>query len=432
MFPGQMRFADLYDDGRYIIIFDDEGPGTTGTFLVIYKTKEYTPSETVTLESGQYAYDINLHIETGDGGQPPDEPVDPTNIQPKANAGGPYYETVGDTIYFDASDSYDSDGSITKYEWDFGDDTTATGASTIHTYNEINTYRIQLTVTDNKGKTDIDLTQVYITETPNNPPSKPITTGPVSGLTGLKYDYTLLSTDNENHTIQYLVDWGDNSDPMSSHFFENGTTFVTNHSWEYAGVYTLRAYAIDEKDYVSKTFEQFVLIDSIFCGNIGYMIDYTGDNTFDLFHSNATGEETPVDLVDDVYLIDDDNDGNYDYQLDILTFIVSTYVEPETNEEKTTSWMNAIMPIIPYILMGIMIVVIILILFFTFKILQKSKKKKVKKKVKNEKEKKVTKKEDKKSPIEDELRVKEKPVKSMDDGVKSVEDEIDELLSKKK
>jgi hypothetical protein len=182
-----MRFAEVYDDGRYIIIFDNEEPGTTGTFLVIYQGKSYTPLETVTLQSNVYVYDIDLHIETS-GGEEPEEP--PTNIQPRADAGGPYYETEDVEVDFDGSKSYDIDGSITKYEWDFGDGSTATGVSSSHTYHLVDDYRVKLTVTDNKGKTDLDITYAYITETPNNPPSKPIVKLQIQNIIILFYQQT--------------------------------------------------------------------------------------------------------------------------------------------------------------------------------------------------------------------------------------------------
>ena len=56
-----------------------------------------------------------------------------------------------EAIYFDASDSYDPDGTIASYTWDFGDANTATGVTVEHTYSEVGTYTITLTVTDNHG-----------------------------------------------------------------------------------------------------------------------------------------------------------------------------------------------------------------------------------------------------------------------------------------
>ncbi len=43
---------------------------------------------------------------------------------------------VGQSLTFDASDSYDSDGSIASYSWDYGDGETGVGASSVHVYEQ--------------------------------------------------------------------------------------------------------------------------------------------------------------------------------------------------------------------------------------------------------------------------------------------------------
>jgi PKD repeat protein len=52
---------------------------------------------------------------------------------------------------FDAAASSDSDGSIVSYGWDFGDGTTASGATPAHQYAADGTYTVTLTVTDDDG-----------------------------------------------------------------------------------------------------------------------------------------------------------------------------------------------------------------------------------------------------------------------------------------
>jgi PKD repeat protein len=52
---------------------------------------------------------------------------------------------------FDATSSYDKDGSIISYAWNFGDGTTGSGSVVMHQFPAANTYHIQLTVSDNRG-----------------------------------------------------------------------------------------------------------------------------------------------------------------------------------------------------------------------------------------------------------------------------------------
>lgn len=74
---------------------------------------------------------------------------------PVADAGGPYTGSVGSPVTFDAGGSYDPDGEIVSYEWDWDVDGTydaTTSYSTItHTWDTEFSGTIRLKVTDNDG-----------------------------------------------------------------------------------------------------------------------------------------------------------------------------------------------------------------------------------------------------------------------------------------
>jgi len=82
---------------------------------------------------------------------------------PHADVGGTYtgYQVL-EEITFDASDSYDLDGNITTYSWNFGDGTTGTGETITHTYHANDQYTVTLTVTDEDIKTDTDSVSISI------------------------------------------------------------------------------------------------------------------------------------------------------------------------------------------------------------------------------------------------------------------------------
>jgi hypothetical protein len=65
----------------------------------------------------------------------------------------PIYPVANDTVTFNASQSYDPDGYIATYTWDFGDgNITSVTASTIeHVYTMYDNYTVTLTVIDNDG-----------------------------------------------------------------------------------------------------------------------------------------------------------------------------------------------------------------------------------------------------------------------------------------
>ncbi len=92
------------------------------------------------------------------------------NYPPVADAGGPYDAEVGEKIRFDASESYDPDGSIVWYKWDFEDDGVYTHGSkkpyTYHTYLEEYEGVVKVKVFDDERKTDTDAASV-VTFNPN-------------------------------------------------------------------------------------------------------------------------------------------------------------------------------------------------------------------------------------------------------------------------
>ncbi len=63
----------------------------------------------------------------------------------------PYRGVVTIPLMFNASKSFDLDGSIVSYDWVFGDGTTGTGVAPTHTYLASGNYTITLTITDNDG-----------------------------------------------------------------------------------------------------------------------------------------------------------------------------------------------------------------------------------------------------------------------------------------
>ncbi|MGH7595302.1 MAG: YCF48-related protein, partial [bacterium] len=80
---------------------------------------------------------------TGGGNQPPVARAIASASQAKVN----------EPITFDASQSFDPDGQITEYLWNFGDNTTSNQKVATHAYAQAGNYLVQLTVTDDMGAT---------------------------------------------------------------------------------------------------------------------------------------------------------------------------------------------------------------------------------------------------------------------------------------
>lgn len=134
------------DDGLIISRQWDFGDGTT--------SQEISPRHTFTT-TGDFAVTLTLT----DDGEPAAEasriqiiavteaPVAVISLDPPHAASAPA------TIDFDGSASFDPDGEIVEYQWDFGDGSREFLQTVRHVYSSSGTFRAKLTVTDDKGVT---------------------------------------------------------------------------------------------------------------------------------------------------------------------------------------------------------------------------------------------------------------------------------------
>jgi len=73
----------------------------------------------------------------------------------------PPHPTRHDSVQF-SSTSYDNDGTIISWQWDFGDDSTASGEQVTHLYENYASYTVTLIVEDDGGISDTAQTEVTI------------------------------------------------------------------------------------------------------------------------------------------------------------------------------------------------------------------------------------------------------------------------------
>ena len=69
-------------------------------------------------------------------------------------------------VTFDGSGSSDPDGTVTSWDWSFGDGTLGAGPQTTHVYINPGTYNVNLTVTDNSGESRLASISIVVTATP--------------------------------------------------------------------------------------------------------------------------------------------------------------------------------------------------------------------------------------------------------------------------
>jgi PKD repeat protein len=257
--------------------------------------------------------------QSGGGGEEPPQP--PQNIKPIADASAkePYQGFIDSIILFDGSLSYDPDGNITSWSWEFGDHTHANGVTVYHSFATAGSYTLSLTVTDDSGATNTDTTTCVIRQT-NRPPVKPVIQGPTSGTKNTMYTYTVASTDPDNDLLQYTFQWA-GSISQSSGFISSGMNYSVNHNWNTAGRYNLTVTVTD--NHTESSSKITIYIDTVQTRGAGYLLDNDGDGLYDAFYSDETHQTIPTQRNGDRYLIDKDGDGQWDYVYSAINGLTS-------------------------------------------------------------------------------------------------------------
>jgi PKD repeat protein len=127
-------------------------------------------------------------------------------------------------VSVDGSGSFDSDGTIVSYAWDFGDGAVAAGKTATHTYAAGGTYTITLTVTDNDGLTGSAMKDVNVR--PAIPPTASFTA--TADWLVVSVDGSA-SSDVDGTIVSYAWNFGDGavgSGKTATHTYAAGGTYT--------------------------------------------------------------------------------------------------------------------------------------------------------------------------------------------------------------
>ena len=78
----------------------------------------------------------------------------------------------------------------------------------------------------------------------NNPPNLPVINGPTEGRPNIEYDFTIVSTDEDNDDLYYTIDWGDGNFDETE-VFPSGNAVIVSHKWQEKETYIIRVKAHD-------------------------------------------------------------------------------------------------------------------------------------------------------------------------------------------
>jgi DNA/RNA endonuclease G (NUC1)/PKD repeat protein len=166
--------------------------------------------------------------------------VEGNGVTPIAAVDGPYATQEGGSISVSAAGSSDRDGSVVSYAWDFGDGSTATGATATHQYAQDGVYVVRLTVTDNDGLTSSATTEAVVANV------VPVVgaVGPATLIAGETFVVTTGFTDPGADAFSATVDWGDGSPSTVATVGDH--SLAASHRYTSTGVFTVTVTVSDD------------------------------------------------------------------------------------------------------------------------------------------------------------------------------------------
>lgn len=159
-------------------------------------------------------------------------PITIEPIAPVAEAGQDQAALAGQAVVFDAGDSFDSDGRIVLYEWDFGDGVIESGFRVSHAFSRSGTAVITLTVTDNDGQTASDTITVNVIDAPGFILTIQVlgggTTTPPAGQTSVSPNTVvqILATPADGWTFGHYEGDASGTNPTATVFLSRDLTVV--------------------------------------------------------------------------------------------------------------------------------------------------------------------------------------------------------------
>jgi len=133
------------------------------------------------------------------------------------------------SVSFSGLGSYDLDGTISDYAWDFGDGTSAVGSMVDHVYNNPGTYFVSLTVTDDQGLTNKSTVRVVVV--PNQMPLASVKVDHASGNIPFTVSFDASeSVDPDGKIVSYIWNFADGESattdyPKVSHTYNLNGSF---------------------------------------------------------------------------------------------------------------------------------------------------------------------------------------------------------------
>jgi PKD repeat protein len=160
LLPVRLFFDELQVSSMNVPRIDPGQELTVEITLIPTHASKHNVTVALPLVAGESIVDNNVYTVTVDVMAKPIASFTYTPTNP----------TTADVIQF-TDQSYDLDGNITAWHWDFGDGTTSNDRNPTHKYAKAGTYTVTLTVTDNDGNTNSTSRTIVVREITTTTPT---------------------------------------------------------------------------------------------------------------------------------------------------------------------------------------------------------------------------------------------------------------------
>jgi parallel beta-helix repeat protein len=219
------------------------------------------------------------------------------NMAPVANFSfSPPHPTTQDLINF-TDYSFDLDGSIVNWSWDFGDGNTSYEQHPSHQYDANRSYLVTLIVTDDDGATNFTRKQVSIA---NIPPVANFTFAPIASTIFDPIQFNDTSFDSDGIIMNWSWDFGDGNSSYEQHPI---------HQYSYSGNYSVCLTVTDNDGSMNATSKNVSVLNMPPVAN--FTFNPIAPTIFDLIEFNDSSFDLDGSIVNWTW---DFGDGNSSYE----------------------------------------------------------------------------------------------------------------------